>query len=225
MEATVVSPAKYRRIELYELKPLAPVAAMAAWTALGRARARRHMALGVNLLVVCAVEVAQLVMAAQGTPNHRLINGYLVMQVPLLAWLVWSWTDNRSARYVAFAAAVAAVSIGMFLRNDGTSGRLLSPIALINGVLSTGMLLMVLFELAGRNVALLREPKAWLAFAYLIYAGCSMPITGLLDHLYTRDAALASRVYVVHDVVYLVHYGLLAWLLAGPVRRTMTSVP
>ena len=52
-----------------------------------------------------------------------------------------------------------------------------------------------------------------------------MPITGLLDHLYTRDAALASRVYVVHDVVYLVHYGLLAWLLAGPVRRTMTSVP
>lgn len=225
MRATVVSPANRCRIEPYDLKPLAPIAAMAAWIALGTIRAREHLALGANLLVVCVVEIAQVLLAAQGTPNLWLCNAYLLIQVPLLAWLVWSWTTARGVRYAAAVAAVVAVGVGVFLHGDGSSERLLSPAVLFNGLMSIGMLLLVLFELASSSVALAREPRAWLAFAYLFYAGCTMPITGLLDHLYTRDVALASRVYVVHDVVYVVHYALLAWLLAWPLRRRLTLAP
>ncbi|MEO8067593.1 MAG: hypothetical protein ABI599_07875 [Flavobacteriales bacterium] len=167
------------------------------------------------------IEIGAYALVCTQQHNLWLYNIYLSMQMPLMVWLV---RDLSGSAWLRRSALIALpLSIGALLFEQSVLDvrvDLLAGTAVVNDALLSILFTWVLFEIAGNeHRPVLRDPRFWVAFAHLLYFGCTLPLTGLLNHLNHRNVALASQLYVLQDVIYMFYYGIIIWLCTGPLRR------
>ena len=217
---------KARTIEIIDLKPFLTLVALIGWCTLAKSQRKVWLALGIHLLVVTVIEISPFVEAYNGRHNLWIYNSYLTVQMPLLVWLVTSIAGSRLLQRVAvFFIVPSCVVLIADLHGLDFQEEMMVPTALVNCVLLSALFTWVLFDLAQHAAdPLLRSARFWIAFAHLLFFGCTIPLTGLFNYLMERDLELAEKLYVLNDIPYALHYGILTWALFRTTRsRTLVG--
>lgn len=209
-------------VEFFDLKPFVPALVSAAWISMGPNERRKWNALGAGLAVTAVVELLAYTLVCFERENHWLYNLYLCAQVPLGAWLVRSMSNDAALRKYAWAGVLVSGGFALWeVLGSGTFRLLFTRLGMLNNMVLAVLFTWLLFEQASRSRPLFAQAPFWLVVAHLMYVGCTLPLTGLLNYLNERNLGLSSRLYVVHDVVFALFHAVVLMLLIGPFRRPL----
>jgi len=185
---------------------------------------RRLLAL---LIVALAVEIYGAITGSLNIPNVVVYNIYVAVEFTILMDLVRLIRPRwRTVLLVITAAGLASLVYSAIA--TGPTRRLATEGLLVIGVLSSGVFLCLLVDMA-RAVAvpLWQVPAFWLFTGALLYFGGTVPILGAWLSMTLLDKDLANTMYVIVRTLAIVRYLLAAiacWMEFRNRQRSWTSV-
>lgn len=166
--------------------------------------------LGIQLCLALVVELFGKWLGDLGVANHLLYNSYLFTEFMLTVGLVLRSLPMRP-RAIEYAAAVALIVFcGAFawdLVSHGTWKVFATNALIVGGFMIGSLATLALFVLARTSSGTLyRLPVFWVLLSFLVYFLCIAPVFGLYNYLIDHNPALAVRIYVINDVLFVLRY-------------------
>ncbi|MBK9419188.1 MAG: hypothetical protein IPN62_18385 [Flavobacteriales bacterium] len=152
-----------------------------------------------------------MVLSLQDINNTLLYKIWVPVMITLLSyWLMRSL--HRTWQVVLVAIALAAY-FALFGWESAykVDGSLLYDRSLLFGYafLSITMAARLLHMAASSVHPLIKDPVFWVHVAFFASLGPAIPYLGMLNHLYVRNMEAADSLYVIMDVLFLLHFVLL----------------
>ena len=161
-----------------------------------------------DLALYALVEAWAKYLALRFEHNLWLYNCYTPVELLLKGSLAVAVVRERWPR----AAMIALISGYVFLHSADRAANAGSGELLVRSTLASTLLLALfytylLFRLAEDETKVLyQRPEFVLFLGFTLYNGGMVPLVGLLTILNERDIALADRLYVINDILYLVSH-------------------
>ena len=201
------------------MKQLALLIALLCWLFGTKGLRYPGWLLSLQLFVALVVEAWARSLAIHYESNLWLYNATSPVEFTTQLLFGVAMVRNRPVFYLAMGAMClyGCIFVGEFMfRGNGET--LFTRSALTSAFLLTVLFTYLLFKFAMReDVVLYKDPHFWLFLGIVAYYGGMIPMLGLLNALSAKDVELASRLYVINDVLY--YLNLATLVLAGIMFR------
>ncbi len=161
-----------------------------------------------------------------GYHNLWIYNTFLLVQLPLILRLIHSMTWSKGLR--TWGKWLLALRIIVTLGEIGTKSfteELYNSTALLDGTIVTGLFVVLLFTLSNEDLEpIYHSPKFWVALAFVLFYGPTIPLYGLITYLTERNVRLASQLYVINDILFILFYSILIMVLSRMIPAGMKVI-
>lgn len=175
--------------------------------------------LGGALAFTGGIEVCAYLLLMYGLHNIWLYNCFLLVQYPLMIWVLRSIADSTPLWF--WSRILLPIPTGAWVLECVTkefSAELFGATAALDSLMLVFLFVTFLMWLSNRTLMpVYLIPEFWVALAFVLFHGMTIPINGLLAYLTEHDVELASRMYVLNDIPFTLYYllliGVLGWMV------------
>ena len=175
--------------------------------------------------ISCFIELAALGLMLSGRYNLWLYNAYLLVQFRLVAWGMHSMGMSVGLKRGCWLLVAMRTGVWFFeWMNKPFSGEIYTMTSLIDSMMITFLCFIQLVALSNREqTPVYRLPWFWIALAFVVFHGTTLPLNGLLAYLTEHDMELASRLYVIHDILFVLFFAVMTFVFGWMVPRQATA--
>lgn len=213
-------------MDLLRFKEVILLPALVAWLATGGRRPLWASWLGAQLIAAVLTEGGGLYTRIQGIPNHGIYNAYMMIEFATLWGMVGA--VPLSAKLISrlcllgFGATAVLWMIDLSLR--GTVHTISTNTLIVGGALLAAAAAGAVFlYMRGTYAPLHQDPLFWALLSTVAYFMCFVPTFGLYNYLSAHNPALASKVLLVNDLLFLLRYLLVCVSLVLLIRHARSG--
>ncbi|MCB0768047.1 MAG: hypothetical protein KDB95_12630 [Flavobacteriales bacterium] len=204
-------------------KPALITAVFVLWVRRRRWMLPEQRAFFASLILGFAVEITSSLLQHSSRHTTWIYTLYIPLEMMLLLHFAHEALGRVRWRWVIGVAALLYLALLAF----EASGELIilrSKSTLLGWSILTFLIAYLMVRLAEDSLLpLWKDQRFWVYLSILVFVGPAIPYVGLLNRVYAEDPRLASELFVIIEVLFIVRYG--SALLAGFLLRPRPVVP